>query len=171
MAKFFAGSHGVGKSTLLEQIRIFKPHYYTTDGFSRPLRKSLEEYTNVDKLSEQLILNEITCWNYFNLLLHKNVVSTRSIIDAIVYSKVLHPEIDTANLVKKFESTINQIEAVFYVPIEFEIEDDGMRFLDKDLQSEIDWQLKILLTSYQGLNVIEVRGNVKERCEIISSHL
>ena len=51
-----------------------------------------------------------------------------------------------------------------YLPLEFELDDDGVRFMDKKLQENIDREFKKVINKY-NIKVFEVRGSVEERIE------
>lgn len=57
-----------------------------------------------------------------------------------------------------------------YVPIEFELEDDGVRNTDKEYQAQIDFFIKNLLDT-AGLKYITVTGTVEERVKQIEEAL
>lgn len=175
MAKFLAGTHGVGKSTLLKQVREIRPDYYTTDGISRPVRRFVrEQHTTLTLGQEQKLINDLTLFNFDNALLHKNYISTRSIIDCIAYATVLYPDLDVEFLKKHLQEKASEIEYVFYIPIEFELKDDGIRMTDKKEQKQIDKVIKDLLFSGIYINpekVITIKGTPEERIEKLKQYL
>lgn len=59
---------------------------------------------------------------------------------------------------------------VVYVPIEFEIEDDGVRNIDKADQAKMDFLIKNLLDT-AGISYITVTGTVEERISQIENEL
>ena len=134
--KILIGSHGTGKTTLLKEVSTRFPDYYVTDGFSRPVLKigRMLELSNNEK---QYAINELSAWAYENYLKHKNVISTRSLVDCIIYSQILTPNVDIENLIVLFEETKDQVEYFFYIPIEFSFVYDPAR-LNEDLQKKIE---------------------------------
>ena len=168
--KILLGSHGVGKSTLLKEVSLKHPHYYVTDGFSRPVIKigKMLELSNEEK---QYTINELSAWAYQNYLTHKNVISTRSIVDCIIYSEILAPNLDIQNLVTLFESTKQEVEYFFYIPIEFDYVADPDR-LSPELQIKIDEVIReFMIKHIPREKVVILRGTVEERLERISYHL
>jgi hypothetical protein len=102
------------------------------------------ELSNDEK---QYTINELSAWAYQNYLTHKNVISTRSIVDCIIYSQILAPNLDIQNLVTLFEETKNQVEYFFYIPVEFDYVADPDR-LSHELQLKIDGVIKEFMVKY-----------------------
>ena len=168
--KILLGSHGTGKTTLLKEVSTKFPEYYVTDGFSRPIIKigRMLELSNDEK---QYAINELSAWAYQNYLTHKNVISTRSVVDCIIYSQILAPDLDIENLITLFEETKDQVEYFFYIPIEFDFVDDPDR-LSHELQVKIDGIIQKFIKSYiPEEKVITLTGTVEERLEQISKYL
>ena len=168
--KILLGSHGTGKTTLLKEVAIKFPEYYVTDGFSRPAIKigKMLELTNDEK---QYVINELSAWAYQNYLTHKNVISTRSIVDCIIYSQILSPTLDISNLITLFEETKNQVEYFFYIPVEFDFVSDPDR-LSHELQLKIDEVIREFMVKYiPKEKVVILKGTVEERLNKISYYL
>ena len=168
--KILLGSHGTGKTTLLREVSTKFPEYYVTDGFSRPAIKigRMLELTNDEK---QYVINELSAWAYQNYLTHKNVISTRSIVDCIIYSQILAPELDIQNLVTLFEETKDQVEYFFYIPVEFDFVADPDR-LSHELQIKIDGVIKEFIVNHiPKEKIVILKGTVEERLNKISLYL
>lgn len=168
--KILLGSHGTGKTTLLKEVSTKFSEYYVTDGFSRPVIKigKMLELSNNEK---QYAINELSAWAYQNYLSHKNVISTRSIVDCIIYSQILAPELDIENLVTLFEETKDQVERFFYIPVEFDFVADPDR-LSHELQVKIDGVIKEFMVKHiPKEKVIILTGTVEERLSTISIYL
>jgi len=168
--KILIGSHGTGKTTLLKEVSTRFPNYYVTDGFSRPVIK-IGKMLELSKNEKQYAINELSAWAYQNYLTHKNVISTRSLVDCIIYSKILTPEVNIDEIKALFEATKDQVEYFFYIPIEFDFIDDPDR-LSAELQVKIDEIIQKFIKSYiPEEKVITLRGTVEERLEQISKYL
>lgn len=168
--KILLGSHGVGKSTLLKRVQETIPDYYVTDGFSRPVFK-ISRMLDFSEQEKQVVINELSAWAYQNYLSHKNVISTRSIIDCIIYTQILHPKMYVAEMLDLFESTKDQVEYFFYIPIEFGFVYDPDR-LNEDLQKKIDVLFQEFIKTYVPADkLITITGTVEERLETISRYL
>lgn len=168
--KILIGSHGTGKTTLLKEVSTRFPDYYVTDGFSRPVIKigRMLELSNDEK---QYAINELSAWAYQNYLTHKNVISTRSLVDCIIYSKILAPEVNIDEIKALFEATKDQVEYFFYIPIEFDFIDDPDR-LSAELQVKIDGIIQKFIKTYiPEEKVITLTGTVEERLDQITKYL
>jgi len=164
------GSHSTGKSTLLEHLNKIDKNIYTSDGFSRPV-KLAKSKLKFDNLSEQIIINELTEWAFLNYL-DKNVFTARSPIDAIVYSNLLFPDLDTTSLKETLYENLDKVENIFYIPIEFEIQNDGVRFIDPDFQQQVDLAIQdFLLEDKIAKKVIILQGTIQERIDLIKGKI
>jgi predicted ATPase len=168
--KILIGSHGTGKTTLLKEVSTRFPDYYVTDGFSRPVIK-IGKMLDLSNNEKQYAINELSAWAYQNYLSHKNVISTRSIIDCIIYSQILAPNLLINDLTTLFEQTKDQVEYFFYIPIEFDFVDDPDR-LSAELQIKIDGIIQKFIAEYiPEEKVVTLTGTVEERLEQISKYL
>lgn len=167
MLNVLVGAHGTGKTTLLQELRGISSRYYITDGFSRPIKEVANGRDINDQLEQELI-NELTLWGWNNYL-GQNVVSGRSLIDTIVYSEFFYPLATFNRYRKEFQKSKKNVN-YFYIPIEFELQKDGVRFEDSNEQVEIDRLLKLFLVK-EELNFITLRGSVQERVRKLNENL
>jgi len=168
--KILLGSHGVGKSTLLKEVQKALPDYYVTDGFSRPVYK-ISKMLDFSEHEKQVTINELSAWAYQNYLTHRNVISTRSIIDCIIYTQILHPKVDVSGMINLFQETRDQVEYFFYIPIEFGFVYDPER-LNEELQKKIDGLFKEFIETYvPSEKLITITGTVEERLDLITKYL
>lgn len=137
----FCGAHGVGKSTLL-QHEFWKNssfiNYKVIESYSRNHSKGWIDKRRQFQVNTRYILSHIY---------NTNFISARSIFDPWAYSRLninLDFNFQLFNLAVKF---INY-DFLFYIPIEFDIYDDGVRPQDKDFQRAIDIEISNLLRFY-----------------------
>lgn len=168
--KILIGSHGVGKTTLLREVNKAFPHYYVTDGFSRPVYK-LARMLDFSSREKQIVINELSVWAYQNYLNHRDVISTRSIIDCIIYSQIIEPDLDLTEIINLFDSTKDQVEYYFYIPVEFEYIADTDR-LSHELQLKIDGVFQDFIQQHiPAEKLVTITGTVEERLNQISKYL
>jgi len=168
--KILLGSHGTGKTTLLKEVATKFPDYYVTDGFSRPVFK-ISRMLELSDNEKQYIINELSAWAYQNYLSHKNVISTRSVVDCIIYSQILSPDVDIEDIIALFEKTKDQVEYFFYIPVEFDFVADPDR-LSHELQVKIDEIIKDFIEKHiPKEKVVILTGTVEERLNQISKYL
>lgn len=154
------GSHGVGKTSLINEIQK-KVSIYTSDGFSRPIHQNS---IGLDKIQQHILINELTAWRWVEDR-NKNCVYSRSIIDSIIYTKVLYPNMKIEmekwkDLFIKYKDCYN----FFYIPIEFELERDGVRFESVQLQKDIDKEMYSFIAKFQ-LPFTTLSGSIDRRVD------
>lgn len=162
------GTHGVGKTTLLNALKQRLPQY----AFKREVVRRLLERNPQIKINER---GNYESQNAFidaciESLSHDDAyISDRGIIDYLAYSCHLRQHDNMTQeqydaLFHKCESflRINDDIVYFYIPIEFGIDDDGTRPVDVTYQREIDDIIKMMIIQF-GINVYELRGDVETR--------
>lgn len=163
------GAHSTGKSSLLEKIRESHPHIFTTDGFSRPV-KIAKEKASMSTVQEQIVLNELTCWAFENYINYKNLISTRSPIDAIIYTEYYLKGLKTKHIQECFDKHKDQVDNIFYIPIEFPIVNDGVRFTNEEDRVNIDLAIQKYIQD-NNLSVIRLTGSIEDRAKTVLQHL
>lgn len=178
---YFLGSHGTGKSTLLKEIEKLNPNYVVMEGLSRPLERGLTNSGfDFDQKKKQIIHNEVEL--ALNEFSHKvrGGIATRSLIDQIIYSKVVDPTVSTTKLESAFIQQCKYIEKVFIIPIEFPLQEDKVRtgmWFDPIIQQNIQSKMVQFLYKHVQLGlldskqIVSLSGSVQERMEILKEHL
>ena len=107
---------------------------------------------------------------YYSIV-NDGFVSDRSVLDVLAYSSYLLWEDSLAYLMlKKIVAHTIQYDKVYYIPIEFPLVTDWVRFEWEQFQREIDDKIKELANEF-GIELIEVRGTVEERKNFILKDL
>lgn len=169
MSKFiFNGAQGTGKSTILKELES-KGYEVVTEVVRNLSKKGVKINKDGDEKGQKKIFNE-----YLNIFNSKdNYVSDRGLIDVVAYTVYLvrHGKISEKFADKQLKelhkfTQSNPDVVYFYFPVEFDIEDDGVRDLDKDFQKEIN---EIILTLYASLGIrfVTLSGTVEERLDKI----
>ncbi len=174
----FTGASGTGKTTLLDALREALPEYEFNTEVVRTLLKEQGIKINEmgDEDGQKLIFN-----TYMDFLLRgkgKTYVSDRCIIDPLAYT-MLHVnshQIDRKLLDDQWNAVklavrSHYIDYVFYFPIEFANESDGVRSDSDEFRNETDAAIRAILSDlkreFPYFRVIEVRGTVEQRKNII----
>jgi nicotinamide riboside kinase len=99
------------------------------------------------------------------------MVADRCVLDGLVYShylaenkKITQNTYDFAE--KVFNKLMPQYDLVFYIPPEFEIEDDGTRSINKFFRDRIVTLFDNYIGDY-SLDLVYLRGSVRERVDTV----
>ena len=167
------GTHGVGKTTLLKAFGEtgVGRSYTIRDGDSRMV-KSFNKETGgkLTSKDEQILINRISDsrWGLESQI--DNLCLTRTPLDHYAYCKAFEWHDLAANRSTLFRESDYKKVKFFYIPIEFQLEDDGVRFVNPSFQREIDDLLVGQIQAY-GLNPVALRGSVEQRLEILTKNL
>lgn len=167
-----SGAHGVGKTTLCDQLT-----YAFSDAFPNAT------IVRVGNISRDLIAQKkvkpdvnsslddyyVYIAEYVKRLLNANgeyILHDRTLIDAMAYIcyNKNYPEHFWEMLVEVTKLYTSQIDIYFYIPIEFPLVPDGVRRIDEQYQRAID---NLIVNSLESLGVpyIELRGDLNHRIE------
>lgn len=156
------GSHGVGKTTLVDaliQEGVFNPEIV----FGSVGRRVPQHWSAKRK---QRYFNY---WYVYKHYTTKEFVAPRTIYDTWAYSKLtIHP--DYHFWLMNWAVRHVWYDVVFYVPIEFPLENDGVRPLDPEYHQAHDRQLRLIL-DYHGVPYHTIRGNLYRRVEAVKEVL
>ena len=182
MRYILTGAQGTGKSTLLH---YFDDKMNVITEIVRKLSKTdgVKVNENGDMDSQTKIFD-----TYYDILSKTNApyISDRGLTDVIGYTcsnmKRLMKEgkITQEDGQKFIENQINRFIkfseenddiVYFYIPIEFDVVDDGFRSTDEEFRKEIDENISELFEYMEefggGLNMFTITGTVEERLETI----
>lgn len=184
MSKFFVGAHGTGKSTILEGLKKLREkgsipceRTFFTEGISRPVNKALEKAQIEHSANQkQIMINDLTVAQYLVQVENPFSLCTRSIIDIIVYSSVVFPELNISEYQAIFNDTAHKIDTLFYLPIEFDLKTDDVRngvWGDVQIQKDIDSAFRNFLHNHRSIinKVVTIKGTKEERVEMVSQFL
>lgn len=164
------GAHGTGKSTL-------------SKGIAKSLGYNIIPDVVPDAFKLKFPINEDTppetqFWILTKMLeLERNTVEPwvmeKSLWDNIVYGNFSIKDKNIVSVIRNIVTNNTKYDLVFYCPIEFPIQDDGLRSLNVDFQKTVDKDLRKLMKEL-GIEFHEVSGDEKERInkalKIIRSH-
>lgn len=165
MRIIFTGASGVGKSTLVEKFLKEHPEYYRPPSFSRPMNSFLGMPLNEESTHESQYAT--TAFMAHQIITHENLIYDRGIPDCLIYTKA--SKNISKNQYKKHKKDFMPIfEKVnmlhFYIPIEFEMEEDGVRSLDEEYRRKTDKSMKKFLDK-NDIFYETLTGTVDERYE------
>ena len=162
------GAHSTGKTTLLNALRgeaSLAGYDYCVEvtRWVKRLGFSINENSS-DEVQELVMIKHV-----YNMFMHDNSVSDRTVLDGLVYStwlnrngKVSNKTLDMVN--KVYDRMEKEYDIIFYIRPEFEVEDDGVRSIDKRFHQEIVDLFEEVIKRKQ-IPVVQLTGSVRERVE------
>lgn len=178
MKIIFIGAHGTGKSTLANMLQEclskIKP-FPLVESVARQCQsylKSNDIYRILtddgkDKMKQKMI-TDFAFWDFERICTWNiDCIMTRCPLDVVAYevANYGHNEEYSNNLSKlfdfKFKGYFNDC-VFFYVPIEFDLVDDGVRPMGKEYQKNVDEAMLDLVYDLE-LPIITIRGDKRER--------
>jgi nicotinamide riboside kinase len=171
------GTHSTGKSTLLSKLKEVYPNFHFNDSSTRDVtskeERRLDEISDdsQNKLFKAIEIKEVELLQVSKIL---PTFMDRSFVDFTAYTLAFNKQgkiSDTFAAMMQYECEKrlkkNQYDLIFYLPIEFEIVDDGIRSIDRDLQKLVDTEIKGLLANQT--NTVTLSGTIDERLKQISN--
>jgi len=171
----FCGAHGTGKTTVLKDIADdlldvydLKPIFNTSN--ARKLFKLGEELNDKGGNFVQYVVQA----SHVSRFAEENWFADRCVVDGWAYmiAARLKNQVDSEcwhSVSCMMEFFVPLYTQIFYVPIEFEMENDGIRKVDTEYQREIDHYMSEELLKYK--NVTIVKGSRDERKNIVLKYL
>lgn len=168
----FTGAQGTGKTTILKEFESQGKNVIT-----EVVRNLSKNGVKINKDGGDADQKKIfsTYKKQLSVKDDKGYISDRCLIDVFAYTLYLaqHNKVSKEivnsqfKALKKFVSDNPDI-IYCYFPIEFAVEDDGVRSLDEEYRKEIDNNIKSILSMLQIPFVI-VKGTVRERVNIVNN--
>lgn len=161
-----SAAQGTGKTTLMNALReesMLKDNVFITEIVRSLISQGIKINKGADHDSQCRILEE----HYKNTLRYDNFITDRSALDAFVYATWDYLKGNyTYEQHKVHESmfldTVGMYDKFFYIPIEFEMSEDGVRDTDKQYQKEIA-DLYIKIANKYNIPFIGLTGTVNQR--------
>ena len=165
------GAQGTGKTTLMNELA--KDGTRTISHIRKHAAEQNIDITTASEAGQKEFFKSLKK----ELSSKKNYVSDRGLtcVAAYTFDKALTGEISKKVADKQYMDIVkfhteNPDILLVYVPIEFEIEDDGTRSIDPEFQAKIDFLIKNILDT-SGIKYITVTGSVEERLAQIEANL
>lgn len=176
----FSGCQGVGKSTLIKELKKVYPDFMYQKEFVRSILKK-DEVNTANLENQRKILDTQRKF----LRKQANLLGDRGPLDSISYTRWLREnnksdisEEDFKILEDESKEVLqsDDVSIIFFIPIEFKLIDDGYRTMDEDQRTEVE---DIMLDYINKWNLSKktkfLRGDVDSRvmyCEgIIDGYL
>jgi nicotinamide riboside kinase len=176
MKILITGTHGTGKSTLLEALKQLPElqSFQFIGGVTRSIKEKGLQINEDGDWRTQLYCASIDIQNLLDNE-NKDVVYDRSVIDTYIYTKyLLSQNINNIYLtrvrdVTKILCTVLEVQfdLILWLRPEFKLEDDGVRSQSIDFQRGVDYLFLEFFKDFHLLNVYTVSGSVEERVKYI----
>ena len=165
----FTGSQGTGKTTLVHELLKLLPEFRQYQNSHRILNELPNFHLNrKSRATEQS--NLAGCCS-IQLLNDDKIISDRTLIDHFAYIDTADISIKDGKIIRTtFDSALDYYDCIFYVPIEFEPEDDGTRDADQEYQKMIDERIRYYL-NYYNVPFVTLSGTIDERMTTIRETL
>lgn len=152
------GAHGVGKTTLSEKLAKYLNLPTIHDVAIEALDKGFEINENTPP--------ETQFWLFARQLeeerLTKAFVADKCLMDYTVYADIIFDDDRLKSLLAEMIEKNAKYDYVFYLPIEFPIEDNGIRSTDVEFQKRVDERYRDLLNSW-NIKHTTLSGSVEDR--------
>lgn len=164
------GAQSVGKTTLLNALRsekFFKDYTVCDEVTRRVMSYGLPINEDGNKATQRLIMNE----HIYNVFMYENMLTDRTSLDGVVYTRYLHKEgkVDS-NTLKHVKNVFSKVwpvyDYVFYIEPEFEIVDDGVRSVNQTFRNDIVELFEDVIER-EKLNIIRINGSVRNRVDMV----
>lgn len=162
------GSHGTGKTTLAKALAKRLNFTY------------IQDVVREEAVKKGFIINENTPPEVQLWLLMRQWeletttpggwVADKSLFDYLVYGNLVLKDEAVKRVIRKIVQRNAKYDFVFYLPIEFPMEEDGIRSIDPKFRGEIDHLFRKCLDEF-GVKYIVLSGSVEERIEQALAHI
>lgn len=169
----FIGAQGTGKTTIVNLLKEYG--IPIIDGVVRDLVNTYNIPIN-EKGSANSQETIFRCYKNIFENKYADYISTRSLFDVVAYTQYLYlksgddhdlrDEVLTQVQELRDYLSFNKDVIYIYFPIEFELEGDGVRSVNKEYQKEIDHIITNLLKSTK-VKYYTIHGSVEERMKFV----
>lgn len=169
------GSHGVGKTTFANMLanELSIPRI---DELARTVHQLGFELDHNSTVHGQALM-----WlgQMYEEITLEEFVSDRTLLDVVAYGSLLVESKEDSLKDSYFINAIGNITqeiinshytVVFYIPVEFEPEDDGVRNTDSSWQKEVDKRIVELLDAF-NVDYFPITGSKSERIDTALAYL
>lgn len=167
------GSHSTGKTTLMNALKKEFPKFNFVSEAARDCPYPINENTGF--LSQDFIFRTQVC-RELKSELNDVTITDRTTFDQLAYIEYAYRDAMTIHeskyaLLKKYAlAWANTYDVLFYVPIEFDLVNDGVRSTDDNYRRKIDEYIVKLLDE-KNRRYYTIAGTVEERLKQVKDKI
>ena len=158
----FMGTQGTGKTTLLELFLKDHSEYQRSVNIQRILNQTYG--LGINGGADYQTQYAITAHYASEVVAYENYIADRSVLDTFVYARTCNKisEENLQTIENTFSKAVEEYDVIFYLPIEFEAPEDGIRNLTKEFLTHVDGLMKEYKDKYPN-KIKMLSGGIKER--------
>ncbi|PIU42974.1 MAG: hypothetical protein CO034_00565 [Parcubacteria group bacterium CG_4_9_14_0_2_um_filter_35_11] len=162
------GSHSVGKTTLAKHLAQRLNCNYIPDIVREEAVK--KGFTINENTPPEVQLWLVARQWELETVTPESWVADKSLFDYVVYGDLVLKDEDVKKVIRKIVQRVVRYDFVFYLPIEFPMEEDGIRSIDPEFQKEIDRRFRKCLDEF-NIKYIVLSGSIEERVKQALDHI
>lgn len=159
----FSGAQGTGKTTLVELLSKRLSDYKVAENPRRLLSSKLSTF-KINKEGDIYSQSFMSGYIAYEILSNEDILSDRSMLDAFAYTLLNEnmSKLKKQQMIKMYVEVLKSQDITFYTPIEFMLEQDGVRDTNLKYQKEVDKLIRRLANKY-NVKLIKLTGTVEKR--------
>jgi len=165
----FAGAQGTGKTTLVLEMLKEMPDFKQYNNIHRLLAQNLDDF-NLNQDANNISQIVATACTTVQMMTQDKIIADRTLIDTFAYTDLAKKVTNKWEIENTFAPALKFYDIIFYCPIEFEMEEDGVRDGDQWFRNQIDQRIKHHLDHY-NMNYVTLTGTIEERMNQIREAL
>lgn len=170
----FTGTHGTGKTTLLNILRE-QTHLPLIFDFVTETARSLkkEDKAKINEDGDDASQFAIALKNYEIYINHKNFISDRCLLDVLCYTRYLYlhnkVSLDALHFIETLFKQV-RYDVLFYIEPEFQLIGDGTRSLNIEFRDGVKECFNYYIKHW-NIPVVRLSGTIDERLKTIKETL
>lgn len=163
-----AGAHGVGKTTFAKALaKRLKLNYI----FDVVREEAVKKGFVINESTPPEVQLWLVCRQWeLEKTTPESWIADKSLFDYLVYGEIVLKDDNFKKIIRKIVKRNARYDPVFYLPIEFPMELDGVRSEDENFQKEVDRRYRKTLKEL-GIKYIILSGSPEERINQALEHL
>lgn len=172
----FTGTHGVGKSTLLDTILKEYPQFHGQHDNYSDSGKFFKEKL-LDVLNKESLQLFFYARHLYRVRVNEDLVADRAVLDALCYTKYEYDRGNFSKVMFDFLETVTfdllkEYDCLFWLRPEFKLVGEDKRPEDIEYQMEIDKIFEEYMAKAAAIvPVIRLTGSVEERMTVIREQI